>query len=262
MIGLDTGLISGWLPAITDNGDGTVGLTFSFGVNEKIAFNRPAPLAPFDAEISLELNVVDLDGAYYGDGAGADLNPAKFGDTGAGQGMAFDTDKEQRWGRLAIGNAFGSELLPVSVLLQADYFVDSTLGFIPNVDDVCTTYQASNASIVDVNLADGLEASEAAVLAPMVPTLLVNGREDPAAPLVISDESDASQGPGEGNTGSLQILLDLSALTGAAQDWLQFDWENLDGMNDGPYTDNPAGRASFGIYKGSQDIIYIREPWN
>jgi MSHA biogenesis protein MshQ len=58
----------------------------------------------------------------------------------------------------------------------------------------------------------------------------------------------------------LFITLNLS-VSGSAQDWLQFDWDNTDGLNDGPYDDNPSGRASFGIFKGPREYIYIREPW-
>jgi len=262
MIGLDTGLIGGWLPTIVDQGGGLTDLTFSFGVGEQIAFNRITPVAPFDAEISLELNVEDLDGVYYGDGAGADINPAKFGDTGAGQGIAFNVDKEQRWGRLTLSNGFGSELLPVTVDLQAEYYLDTASGFVPNTSDACTVYQAANIGIQDANIADTLDVADVAVLVPAAPVTLVSGVSDPVNPVILGNPADSTIGPGAGKTGTLQLTLDLSALTGSVQDWLQFDWDNLDNLNDGPYDVNPSARATFGIYRGSKDFIYIREPWN
>ncbi len=259
MLGLDTGLISGWGPAIDDLGGGLTDLLFSFDSNEMIAFNRMEPVEPFDAEISLELNVVDEDNVFFGDGAGNELNPARFGDTGDGEGIDFDGSKEQRWGRLVVGNAFGSELLPLIMPLQTEYYQSVDNGFAPNADDGCTTYQASDAGIVDPNPLDDLGSADVAVLVPVSETTLLDGRQDPANPLVLGSATDSTMGPGE--TGTVEVILDLSP-GGSAQDWLQFDWEDADGLGDGPYDVNPSGRATFGIYKGSENLIYIREPWN
>jgi MSHA biogenesis protein MshQ len=258
-LGLDTGLITGWLPTITDMGAGTVKLAFSFGAGQKIAFNRTAPVVPFDAEISLALNVIDQDGVFYGNGSGTSINPARFGNTGAGQGITFSTDKEQRWGRLVVNNAFGSELLPLTMGLQSEYYLDSSSGFVSNIDDNCTLYQGSNSIVTDANVGDTLTTADVAVSLPAAPTGLVAGVSSPVNPLVVGDNVDPSLGPGI--TGPLIITLNLS-VSGSAQDWLQFDWDNTDGLNDGPYDDNPYGRASFGIFKGPREYIYIREPWN
>ena len=256
VLGLDTGLITGWLPTITDMGAGTVKLAFSFTGIQKIAFNRISPVAPFDAEISLGLNVLDQDGVFYGNGSGTNINPARFGNTGAGQGITFSTDKEQRWGRLVVNNAFGSELLPLTMGLQAEYYLDASSGFVSNPDDNCTVYQGANSIITDANGSDTLTIADVAVQLPAAPTALVGGVSAPSSPLVVGDNADPAIGPGK--TGPLLITQNLS-ITGY---WLQFDWDNLDGLNNGPYDDNPVGRASFGIYKGSRDFIYIREPWN
>ena len=63
----------------------------------------------------------------------------------------------------------------------------------------------------------------------------------------------AFSAPGSTNTGYVNITLDL---VGAAQDWLLYDWDG-----GGPLDDNPAGRATFGIYNGQQNHIYLRETW-
>jgi len=260
-LGLDTGLISGWGPDVSDLGGGLTRLTFSFNANEQISFNRLAPVEPFDAEISLEINVLDADGVFYGDGSGNEANPARFGNTGAGQGISFDIDKEQRWGRLNVGNPFGSELLPLTIPLQAEYYLDDYSGFVPNLADMCTSYQAADIDIVDASPLDNLDASTLAVLVPVTAITLVSGRDDPANPIILSSSGDVSQGPGDGNTGAADFSVDISFISGSAQDWLQFDWANLDELNDGPYDGNPSGRATFGIYKGPTNFIYIREPW-
>lgn len=59
------------------------------------------------------------------------------------------------------------------------------------------------------------------------------------------------------STGSIDISVDLSA-TGADLPWLRYDWPedgNLDGMLD----DDPRARATFGIWKGRDQVIYMRE---
>ena len=75
-----------------------------------------------------------------------------------------------------------------------------------------------------------------------------------AATLVGGDGGLTLAAPGEGNDGYLDLSADLSLY-----DWLQYDWDNSDGANNGPYDDNPSCRATFGIYKGSPRLIYQRE---
>lgn len=53
--------------------------------------------------------------------------------------------------------------------------------------------------------------------------------------------------PGIGNDGSADITLDLSQATGADMEWLQ------------PEGINPTAKATFGIFKGNQRLIYMRE---
>jgi MSHA biogenesis protein MshQ len=69
--------------------------------------------------------------------------------------------------------------------------------------------------------------------------------------------------PGAGNTGSVDLTLQLGATAGgstcpagaavaASQSWLR-------GWSGAAYDKNPAARASFGIYRGSKSLIYLRE---
>jgi hypothetical protein len=69
------------------------------------------------------------------------------------------------------------------------------------------------------------------------------------------DDADATA-----DTGYVDIEIHLGG-AGSNDPWLQYDWDDLDGMADGPYDGNPTGRATFGIYTGPRDFIYIREPW-
>ncbi len=234
---LDLALIPNPDPVITDNGNGTGSLVFADGGG--IAFIRGAAVAPFDAEISLQIDVVDEDGVSHGS------NPAKFADATAGNGIAFSGGKEQRYGRLAISNAHGSELLPLAVPLVAQHF--TTAGFITNSSDNCTLL-----GISDLTLSNNLEAGQTdgdiAIGAVTTTATIAN------APLAAGDSGLSFSAPGADNTGYTDITVDLSG-SGANLPWLQFDWDGISG------DDNPQGRATFGIFQGSQYFIHIREPW-
>ena len=245
---LDLGLVPTPDPVIADGGNGTGTLSFNDGGG--IAFMRGASQAPFDAEISLSLNVVDGDSVFYGDGAGTSLNPAIFGDASAGNGMSFDNGKQQRWGRVAITSATGSELLPVNVPLTSEYF-DGT-SFVANNADNCTAMTlVSGVLLSNPDTAGGVQqpGNTAMTILPGGSTSITS-----ANPSFISGASQlVFSAPGAGNTGFVDIEIDL---TSASLDWLLFDWDG-----DGNHDNHPAGRATFGIFSGSREIIYIREPW-
>jgi len=65
--------------------------------------------------------------------------------------------------------------------------------------------------------------------------------------------------PAAACTGYADVTVDLAVDgigPGLDIDWLQFDWDG-----DGFYDNNPAGRATFGVFAGPREFIYIREPW-
>jgi MSHA biogenesis protein MshQ len=64
--------------------------------------------------------------------------------------------------------------------------------------------------------------------------------------------------PGAANTGYVDIAVDLSAATGANLEWLRYDWPH-DGNMDDSLDDEPLCRVTFGIYPGSDPVIYLRE---
>ncbi len=228
---LDTNLITVPDPAIQSNDDGTATLTFNSGTG--IAFERNAPEAPFDAEISLSMNVIDEDDVVYGDGSGNNLNPARFGEASAGDGIAFADSKEQRWGRLRLENAFGSERLPLSLPVHAEYF-DGT-SFIRNTDDDDCTALA----LADFERSGPLAGTGATYNA-------------------LQQGTGSVTFDAPGNTGYIDVE---ARLDNSGRSFLSFDWDG-DGYNDADERDNnPRGRASFGIYAGNSELIYIREPW-
>jgi hypothetical protein len=214
-------------PAIVDVGNGTATLTFSAGSG--ISFQRGlTPVAPFFADLALSLDVIDLDGAAYA------ANPARFGQAVAGLGIPFDSGNEMRWGRLAFQNAHGSELTPLLVPLRAEHFLAAGY-FGTNGADSCTLLSVGN-----------LQLTPTPVTLSSTPTL---GN----VPLAAGDAGLSLSAPGDGNTGTIDLLQDLSA-TGDDLIWLRFDWDQ-----DGSHDDDPTGRATFGVFSGDGSVIFQRE---
>lgn len=253
---LDTSGITGTDPVINDAGSGSGSLSFSSGTG--LFFTRATPVAPFDAEISLAINVIDADGVSYAS------NPARFGAASAGNGMAFSdgnalttNDKQMRFGRLRAGGASGSQLLPLRVPVEAQYW-NGTF-FITNVADTCTTLVAGNVGLG--NYIGNLGAGETTVTAI-------------TSPLSAGRGAITLSAPGNGNNGSVDVAVNLGA--GAAADacpaappfvpaavagnkaYLRGNWCTPPGT----YTKDPAARVRFGIQRSSDEAIYIRENTN
>jgi MSHA biogenesis protein MshQ len=234
---LDLSLVPSPDPVIAENpGTGMGTLTFSSGGGMR--FVRGAPEADFDAEISLEINVVDSDGIAHA------ANPARFGPPSLGFGMAFDNGKEMRYGRLVLENAYGSELLSLPVAASIQYFDGS--GFVANTDDSCTAWDTGLLTLTSVEesvAGAGPIRVKGTVdtTATLSPALFTNG----LANLLFS-------APGSGGDGWVDIDLELGGLG-----WLKFDWDG-----NGVHDNNPASRATFGIFKSNPRLIYQRESVN
>lgn len=226
-------------PVVASLGGGVATLTFSGGSG--LAFIRGAQEAPFDADIRLSIDVLDTDGAA------ANGNPIIFGSAG---GIIFDAGESMRYGRARLQNGYGSELVNLALPFRTEYFVDTATGFVPNTDDSCTTSASLSFGAFTGNLAAGetcvLDAgapgdSGAGCAAAGPPGLRY--REPPLG----SDFNLHLQAPGAGNDGSTTATADVP-------DWLEFDWDTA-----APGFEDPTGTAVFGIYRGVDRRIYIRE---
>jgi MSHA biogenesis protein MshQ len=136
------------------------------------------------------------------------------------------------------------------VLMEAQYYNGST--FITNAADNCTTIANNNVAFA---FTGNLNACETAVNGAGI---LVSGRRT----LVLSP-------PGNNNDGAATLTVNLSnatlgstctavggagpAAAGANLPWLQGNWSG------GTFTLNPSGRATFGVFRGSDEVIFIRE---
>jgi hypothetical protein len=214
-------------PTIVATGGGAGTLTFSAGSG--LRFARSALVAPFDAEIRLALDVIDADGVA------AVANPVAFGAASPGNGIAFSAGKQLRFGRASLTSAHGSELLALGVPLRAEYWTGT--GFALNSADSCTA----------VPLAE-LALAPSPVLLATTPSL--------TSPLSAGDAGLSLSAPG--TPGYVDLQLDLSTATGAAVPWLRYDWP-FDGNSDGSFDDDPQCRATFGIYRGEEPLVYLRE---
>lgn len=229
-------------PAIVDAGSGTGTLTFGSGTG--IAFVRGTPAVPFNADVSLALNITDADGVAYAS------NPARFGAASAGNGIAFDTGKELRFGRLRLQNAHGSQLISMPISMEAQYW--NGTAFVTNAADSCTSFATANVALG--NFQKNLAAGET--------TVTLGGAFNAGVGAL------RLSAPGAANNGSVDVSVNLTASaagasctttppmpasTGADRSYLQGAWC-------GPaYDRDPTARATFGVLRGSDQMIYQRE---
>jgi MSHA biogenesis protein MshQ len=225
-------------PAIVDLGTGVATLTFSAGSG--ISFTRGSAIAPFNANIALSLNVIDLDGAVA-------PNPVTFGSS---SGIAFNTGSSQFYGRLALRDAVGSELLDLPAPLTVQYYLSATQGFTTNLLDSCSAAPSIAFSAYQMNLVAG----ETCVRDSGSPG--ISGVGCPvAAAGSIALRSSALAGnfnlnlaaPGGGNNGAATVTATTPA-------WLQYLWNSASGSNS-----SPSAMASFGLFPGSASRVYQRE---
>jgi MSHA biogenesis protein MshQ len=247
------GLTTTGLPAATTDPTivslgGGVG-TLTFGAGTGLLFTRGTPIAPLSANIALSYNVIDLDSVA------ATTNPVTFG---AGTGITFhntinaNNTNTQYYGRLALRDALGSELLDLPMSLTTQYYVSTTAGFTANTADSCTTAPAIVFSSPLLHLSYG---PNGATCVRDTGNPGVSGAGCTAAgPSAEQYDATAVAGgfnlwllaPGAGNNGAATV-------TATAPAWLQYLWSAA-----GPNS-SPAANATFGVFPGPGSRIYQRE---
>jgi MSHA biogenesis protein MshQ len=212
-------------------------MTFSAGSG--ISFTRGSAIAPFSANISLSINVTDLDGV------GA-ANPVTF--NGSGSGIFFSTSTSQVYGRLALRSVVGSELLDLPMQLIVQGYAGPSIGWVAASADVCTSAPAITFSNYLLNLQSG----ETCVRDSGSPGVSGQGCAASASNRY-SPTASAGQfnlilaAPGAGNSGALSV-------TATAPAWLQYLWNAGSGSNS-----SPTANATFGVFPGSSSRVYQRE---
>ena len=136
------------------------------------------------------------------------------------------TSIEQRFGRIRMENCYGSELLPLSMPIYTEYF--DGYNFVANSQDSCSMLLFTNFSFTKDPITNA----------------------DPVLNQVVGGVGSLLWNAPPYSVGTIDVDLNLTSMP-----WLQFDWDG-----DGSYdNDPPTARATFGIYKGSESIIYLRE---
>jgi hypothetical protein len=138
------------------------------------------------------------------------------------------------------------ETHPISLSLMAQYWDGST--FETNPLDNCTTLSTAQLKLDNNEEHDQDDGS-----------ILVGG-----STVSLSGAGTLSLGvlnlnltaPGLGHSGFVDITPQLNSMP-MSMSWLRFDWNG-----DGKHDENPRGRASWGMYRGNPNVIYMRERWN
>ncbi|WP_260292908.1 LamG domain-containing protein [Sedimenticola hydrogenitrophicus] len=224
-------------PSLTDNGDGTLGFvlagdTFTYGrtSNDRVA--------PFTSDVQLAVQGITDD-----DGVSATGLPENFTPTGV----------ELRHGRMAMQNAQGSELLPLRVPLQVEYYAGAASGFVVNGADTCTTgvTMTLNDPLGQVVIAGGSRNTAiyapAAVAGAFAAIDLSNPSLQFVQPPLAGEFNLHLQPSGQGNAGSTVVEVEVPL-------WLKYDWSGA-GMAD------PSAKATFGVFSRPGGLIYQRETY-
>jgi MSHA biogenesis protein MshQ len=222
-------------PAIVDLLTGQATLTFGSGSGLK--FTRGAAIAPFNANIALSLNVIDTDGVSA-------PNPVTFG---TGAGISFSAlPATQYYGRLALRDSVGSELLDLPMQLTTQYYLSTTQGFTTNLADSCTVAPPISIGNYQLNLAAGetcvRDTGNPGVSGIGCAAAAASGLQYRASP-VAGNFNLIFAAPGAGNAGAATI-------TATAPSWLQYNWGG---------SSNPLGMATFGVFPGPASRVHQRE---
>ncbi|MBI3222449.1 MAG: G8 domain-containing protein [Nitrosomonadales bacterium] len=134
---------------------------------------------------------------------------------------------EARYGRLKLSNAHGSELLPLPISVTAQYWNGAT--YVTNALDSHSSFAASD--VIFSNPQKNLAVGETSVVTP------------PAAVVFSSGVAGYQLARPSGGDGKYDGSLDMAVNIIAA------------------YLPSNTARATFGVYKGNNEFIYLRESY-
>ena len=206
-----------------------------------LRYGRTTPVTEFNAAISLTVNASDTtEVAVTGNGTISATTPLVF--DGGGTGIAFDAGNTLRYGRLRLIGASGARQLPLRVPFEAQYWTGTF--FALNAQDACTTVNSGNVALG--NIIGGLVTSVTGVSALSAGRGTITlGAPNASGSVDVSTvlgpsaaicPVSASQPPGSG-----------------ALPWLRGQWCGAANDRD------PTVRARFGVRRGSNEVIYMRE---
>jgi hypothetical protein len=191
-------------------------------------------IAPVDSD-GVAMNTLDLD---------ADVN-------GSNERKSLGVSTEVRFGRLRIANAHGSELVPLALRLETEYW--NGTAFVTNTADGCTALLPTHFEMSAFS--QNLAACETAISS-------VGAFSSGRSTLVLA-------APGSGNNGGVTLTARLGPagsgttctsvggapvpVSGANMLYLRGNWSGAG------FGTDPSGRATFGLYRGPEEVIFIQE---
>lgn len=206
-----------------------------------ISADRAVPEGPYQG-FQVGTAPIDTDGVEL-----AALDVDLSGDGIDDHGLIGTT--ELRFGRLALDNAVGSELGPLTLPLRAEFFENDTWK-VNGLDECTAMALADQVALTSSNgdAGDGTESlgvgSGSTSIQQADPVTLAEGR----AGFTFS-------APGSSGWVELSLQLDSFSLP-LGVDW-HFLRDDLD--DDGNFLENPSARASFGLFEGDENRILLQE---
>ncbi|EJL6985265.1 MSHA biogenesis protein MshQ [Vibrio cholerae] len=208
---------------------------------ERVWYEKPVQLKEvFKAAFDLTLNasnLTDLDGVCY-----------RLDATSPCLGFVFsniDQTMSLYWGKLVIQDVYGPETQALEQPIYVEHFTNN--GFVRTIEDSCTALPAiSGFTLQSDPNNNGYTVLTTGVAVP--PQVLA---EHSAANLNSGQRAIRFSAPGAGARGVIDSVLDLNAHNLL---WLA---EDKDGDNN--FDQTTQGRAQFGLYRGSDRVIWWRE---
>ncbi|EJL6576900.1 MSHA biogenesis protein MshQ [Vibrio cholerae] len=208
---------------------------------ERLSYQKPLQPKPvFNAAFNLTLSASDLtdqDGVCYRPNASPLCSGYTF--------SHIDGAMPLYWGKLVIQDVYGPETQALEQPIYVEHFTNN--GFVRTIEDSCTALPAITGFTLqsDPNN-NGYTVLTTGVAVP--PQVLA---EHSAADLNSGQRAIRFSAPGAGARGVIDSVLDLNAHNLL---WLA---EDKDG--DGNFDQTTQGRAQFGLYRGSDRVIWWRE---
>jgi MSHA biogenesis protein MshQ len=151
-------------------------------------------------------------------------------------------------GRLAIGNAHGSELMALDMPLVMQFYAGPGAGFITHGDDNCTPI--GSLLIEDADGGDALAVDHSCIVDPAGSSganACPPGTSGTAfrGTSLAGGYSASLRAPGAGRSGALRVRVDAPA-------WAEFNWAGSGDVD-------PVGTATFGIHNRDVGVVYQRD---
>ncbi|OFE12889.1 hypothetical protein PHACT_06830 [Pseudohongiella acticola] len=214
-----------------------------------LAFSRADPAVPDGPFEDTLIAFVPIDS----DGVTLDPGDLDTEITEATPEYNLIAEHDFRYGRLLINNAFGPETEDLAITFRVEYFDGER--FVVNTDDSCTIIDADELTLVPGTYTGNLDDGETEIVTPQTTEFhngQVQGVESGTNP---SDETFTATAAGEGNSGTVDVELDLDEL---GLPFLQFRWPEIDA----DYDENPRAQLEFGQFRSHDRVIHWQEIYN